>query len=740
VNYRGVVVLDADAETSNLPLFSLFISAADFDGLYGTKMDDDKFSVVVAFGNQVIDNALIRVRGQSSRRQRKINYKVELPDGYTIDLAPHASYPLDEFALQADRLDVPFIQTLSAWNVAFEEGEPELANFHIRLQKNGEFFGLYRLQELYDGRFRSQQGYDNGEFFKATGGGWLTLQPGRLSAFEKREPDDGDMTLILEANDALRDRNQERRTAWAYRNIDIPAIINYSALFSLIHHGDQLTKNYYVYRNADTGRWSQLFWDLDQSWRGSKYGSCPKDRMTEPSCVKNRLLDAVLEVPEFEEMYWRRMRTIVDRYLAPGRLEQVRIDAMQFISEEEGAQDALAWGGNNGLWRRNFVTDPYHSELWNDAIQRRRVAYAEDDRLPPTVSAGSNVIITEIHYNPSDGSEFLELFNPNPYAIDLSGWVVDGVDFDFRAGSVIGALAYAVLTDNDRQLFATLTENVFVPGQYSGKLSNKGEQLTLIDASGNVVDEVDYDDGGDWPAAADGSGFSLELVAIDVDNSLATSWQASDTLGGTPGAPPSVTGPGNEGSDDEEDCDGDGVGNLDDAFPLDPTESIDTDGDGEGNNADDDDDGDGQTDVHEVTYSADPLDATIQAPDTDGDGIPDCLEDGGIGGIDSDGDGVQDTLDVCPVTMVPESVPTRMLANHRYALTANVALGSGDPVLFTSTPVRFVYTTALTSGCSCEQILDLTGNIRVSERQSGCARSTLNNFIDEVAAGTYWVP
>ena len=36
--------------------------------------------------------------------------------------------------------------------------------------------------------------------------------------------------------------------------------------------------------------------------------------------------------------------------------------------------------------------------------------------------------------------------------------------------------------------------------------------------------------------------------------------------------------------------------NADDAFPLDPTESVDTDGDGIGDNADTDDDGDGVAD------------------------------------------------------------------------------------------------------------------------------------------------
>lgn len=47
------------------------------------------------------------------------------------------------------------------------------------------------------------------------------------------------------------------------------------------------------------------------------------------------------------------------------------------------------------------------------------------------------------------------------------------------------------------------------------------------------------------------------------------------------------------------DSDGDGVPDEDDAFPNDPSESVDTDGDGVGNNADTDDDNDGVADVND---------------------------------------------------------------------------------------------------------------------------------------------
>jgi hypothetical protein len=48
------------------------------------------------------------------------------------------------------------------------------------------------------------------------------------------------------------------------------------------------------------------------------------------------------------------------------------------------------------------------------------------------------------------------------------------------------------------------------------------------------------------------------------------------------------------------DSDGDGVLDADDAFPLDPTESEDTDNDGTGNNADTDDDGDNVLDADDA--------------------------------------------------------------------------------------------------------------------------------------------
>src|SRR5690606_28825166 len=62
----------------------------------------------------------------------------------------------------------------------------------------------------------------------------------------------------------------------------------------------------------------------------------------------------------------------------------------------------------------------------------------------------------------------------------------------------------------------------------------------LQTTGGKLIYSVVYDDEGDWPEDADGSGSSLELRHTSLDPQLPTSWQASVEFGGTPGRVPSL--------------------------------------------------------------------------------------------------------------------------------------------------------------------------------------------------------
>ena len=93
----------------------------------------------------------------------------------------------------------------------------------------------------------------------------------------------------------------------------------------------------------------------------------------------------------------------------------------------------------------------------------------------------------------------------------------------------------------------------------------------------------------------------------------------------------------------DDDDDNDGVTDVDDPFPKNPLESVDTDSDGIGNNADNDDDGDGWTDEAEALCSTSSLSSNSVPKDTDGDKNCDQND------PDIDGDNIINEQDAFPM-------------------------------------------------------------------------------------------
>lgn len=167
------------------------------------------------------------------------------------------------------------------------------------------------------------------------------------------------------------------------------------------------------------------------------------------------------------------------------------------------------------------------------------------------------VVISEVHYNPlpltdaemarglDDDSDFeyVELFNPGPSMVSISGWEVDGaVKFTFDFGSTIAPGEYLVIAKDDKNL-SQRHPGLKISGDYSGKLANEGETLRLRRADGSVVEQVVYGFSSPWPEFANARGGSLVRIdpASPAPAHLATSWRASRTIHGTPGAPSRLT-------------------------------------------------------------------------------------------------------------------------------------------------------------------------------------------------------
>ncbi len=134
---------------------------------------------------------------------------------------------------------------------------------------------------------------------------------------------------------------------------------------------------------------------------------------------------------------------------------------------------------------------------------------------PPTVATLSS-------------EEWIELYNRGTAPVDLTGWRMDrGIYYEFTPGTVLQPGDHLVIAKQSQGL-ASLYPDIQIVGEYTGKLSNKGEGLRLVDAQGNPVDEVRYYDDAPWPAYADGYGASLELRDPQADNAVASAWCASN--------------------------------------------------------------------------------------------------------------------------------------------------------------------------------------------------------------------
>lgn len=211
-----------------------------------------------------------------------------------------------------------------------------------------------------------------------------------------------------------------------------------------------------------------------------------------------------------------------------------RIDQLVALTTEAAAREQTRWGtvssrttniSNMKTWLQTRITWMNNNGLGNYQSCANVV-------VPPLVISKINYHPKATSNFPSDSLEFIEITNNGNSTVDLSGIYFRelGFTWQFPANSTITPFKSLLLASNAKSFESYYGFKPF--GQFTRNLSNKSENMVLVDAWGNIIDRVQYEDNFPWPPDADGKGSFLELIDLNSDNSLAENWSFNDKFTG----------------------------------------------------------------------------------------------------------------------------------------------------------------------------------------------------------------
>jgi len=515
--YCGTVVEDPNL-TNPLGVLHWFIlnpQAADTDA--GTRCS-------LFYDGQFYDNVLINIHGQSSRGFPKKSYDIDFHPGYNFKWAtgqPRA----DDINLMTTYPDKAQMRNILAYETYRDADCAYHWVFPVRVQQNGAFWGTAHVMENGDEDWLIRMGLNaEGALYKMYN--MFNSASHANSGAEKKTRKYEDNTDLSALYDGL-SLSGEARRRYLYDNVDVAQVVNFLAIRIITGDVDCCHKNYYLYR--DTGasnEWQMWPWDVDLSF-GRVWNSAetywnenliPNTGLFVGS--GNRVPDAIFNSPETRQMYLRRIRTLMDEFLkAPNTPEEElyyepRIDMLASLLYEDAALDAAKW--NSHAWG-NGSTAPTCPQSLMEAVEELKYFYLPERRrqlfnglasgsreIPSAQPAGTVINFGTIKTYPADGNldeQYIQLRNPNGYAVDISGWTLTrGQDsqihlFTFRGGTVIPAngiiyVAADRVAFRSRKLSPTGGQALFVVGDFSGRLAARNEILNLTDRQQVTVDSV----------------------------------------------------------------------------------------------------------------------------------------------------------------------------------------------------------------------------------------------------------
>ncbi|MDI9401645.1 MAG: CotH kinase family protein [Limisphaerales bacterium] len=516
--YFGTVIAAEPPETL-LPVIELFPQVP---GMIGSSSGS---RCGVFFKGEFYDNVLSQVAGTTTRGFSKRSLHLSFPKDHKL-LLFEGQPRYSDLRLLSNLADKSKVRSFVAFDFFKRIGTPAQESYPVRVQSEGEFYGIYDLIEDGDSTWLERIGLDpEGALYKMKD----RMEDASTANKKSRKWEDrSDLEALIAALDMKRPR--EERVKYICDHFDLPQIINYMAGSYIMNHADQGPKNYYLYCDSpNTGRWMMLPWDLDLTW--GRYSAGGYVNMTIFYDMglfwflqTNGYYEALLRDSRLAEMFYCRLQALMDEELyVAGPLypancyayekmvaTQALMDPPE-ISPNDLELDEAAWPFDDNAWpwpvkltqtpqeeleRIRTIYFPYRLAFLNDQLRAYRSRPSDPDY-------NRAIRIAEIHPSALSGGvgqSYVSLYNTGADSVDLTGWKLRGLaHFDFAPGTVLvpGDTLYVAghLKPNGfpaRTQFPCSNEGLLVVGPLGAMELEGSRELTLQNREGELIDSMSY--------------------------------------------------------------------------------------------------------------------------------------------------------------------------------------------------------------------------------------------------------
>jgi hypothetical protein len=507
--YHGTIAADPTTVSSLLPILHWFTSSpGGVETVSGARGS-------VYYLDQFYDNIQADRHGQSTGGFPKKSFDFDFNKG-------------DRFEYKAGERRVKDLNLITNWadksktrnTMGYEmmrlAGHPAHFSFPVRVQQNGAFFSVADLVEDGDDRYLERAGLDpNGVLFKMYN--TLNSSTSGVSRKTRKEEDNSDLQALINGLNL----GTAAKLTYSYDNVNIPGTINYLAALALTNNRDHGHKNYYLYRDTEgTGEWRPLVWDQDlclgRNWVGGP--AYFDDTFTNNNLTLgagNVMKTLIFNNSELDQMFQRRVRTLMDRFYGPPATPVTyiadRVDEITALIDPTnddpltGSDDADLDRQKWGTWGNGNAMRAAVDRIKNEYLPTKRTQLYGLNSVPAAQAAAPTINISTVEFNPaSNGAspnqdgEYIILTNPNNTAVDVSDWTLSGgISMTIPPGTVIRANDILHIGKNavgfrSRAVSPKAGENRFLVSGYSGQLSARGETITLSNELATVIDTETY--------------------------------------------------------------------------------------------------------------------------------------------------------------------------------------------------------------------------------------------------------